>query len=70
MKADSLDLREKVVAAIDRGMPRATAAATFDVSRSTIKRWLRRRQVGTLAPVTAFSASSSEASRIYSPAFG
>jgi transposase len=53
MKAYSPDLRQKVVAAIDRGMPRAVVAAAFDVSLSTIKRWLRRRQTGSLAPRTS-----------------
>lgn len=50
MKAYSIDLRTKVVAAIERGEPRATAAATFGVSRATIMRWLRRHRAGTLKP--------------------
>jgi transposase len=50
MKAYGTDLREKVVAAIDRGMSRAAAARTFGVSLSTVKRWLRRRRAGALAP--------------------
>ena len=51
MKAYSIDLREKVVAAIDRGMTRAAAAAAFAVSLSTVKRWLRRRrQTGATRP--------------------
>ena len=50
MKAYSPDLREKVVTAVERGMPRVAAAAAFDVSRSTIKRWLRLRRTGSLAP--------------------
>ncbi len=51
MKAYSVDLREKVVAAVDRGLPRAAAAAAFGVSPSTVKRWLRqRRRTGALAP--------------------
>ncbi|MDP8926739.1 MAG: helix-turn-helix domain-containing protein [Actinomycetota bacterium] len=37
----------KTLAAIDRGIPRKEVAQLFGVSRSTIKRWLkRRRQTG------------------------
>ena len=51
MKAYSIDLRERVVAAVDRGLPRAVVAETFGVSPATVKRWLRRRrQAGSLAP--------------------
>jgi len=51
MKAYSIDLRERVVAAVDRGLPRAAVAETFGVSPATVKRWLRRRrQAGSLAP--------------------
>ena len=50
MQAYSLDLRERIVGAVDRGMPRAEVAATFGVSASTITRYLRqRRQTGSLA---------------------
>lgn len=51
MKAYSVDLRTRVLAALDAGMPRDTAITTFQVSRSTIKRWLGRRQrTGDLTP--------------------
>lgn len=47
MNAYSRDLRLKTLAAIDRGIPRRKVADLFGVSRSTIKRWLkRRRQTG------------------------
>ncbi len=47
MNAYSKDLRLKVLAAIDRGIPRREVADLFGVSLSTIKRWLkRRRQTG------------------------
>ena len=50
MKAYSLDLRTRVLAAIDGGMSRA-AVRTFQVSLGSIKRWLRLRQTGgSLAP--------------------
>ena len=49
MRAYSVDLRERVVAAVDRNMPRTEVATTFGVSLATIKRWLvRRRTTGTL----------------------
>ena len=43
MNAYSKDLRLKVLSAIDRGIPRKEVADLFGVSRSTIKRWLKRR---------------------------
>lgn len=46
MRASSLDLRERVLAALDIGTSRATVAATFRVSERTIARWLARRQTG------------------------
>jgi len=51
MKAYSLDLRTRVLAAIDGGMSRADAVRTFQISLGSIKRWLHLRQTsGTLAP--------------------
>ncbi len=44
MKPYSKDLRLKVLAAVDRGMPREQVAKVFGVSVPTIKRWLRRRR--------------------------
>jgi transposase len=50
MKAYSEDLRRRVVAAVDDGMPRAEVARLFRVAVPTIKRWLkRRRDTGGLA---------------------
>lgn len=47
MRAYSKDLRLRVLAAVDRGMPRRQIAETFGVSVSTIKRYLRlRRETG------------------------
>jgi transposase len=45
MNAYSKDLRLKVLAAIDRGIPRKEVAELFGVSLSTIKRWLKRRRL-------------------------
>jgi transposase len=51
MKPYSVDLRERVLAALDHGMARTKAITTFQVSRSTIKRWLAQRAtVGHLRP--------------------
>ena len=44
MNAYSKDLRLKTLAAIDRGIPRKEVSELFGVSRSTIKRWLKRRR--------------------------
>jgi transposase len=45
MNAYSKDLRLKVLSAIDRGIPRKEVQDLFGVSRSTIKRWLKRRRL-------------------------
>ena len=46
MKAYSKDLRQKVVDAIQRGMPKAQAARTFGVGISTVKRYASKAQSG------------------------
>jgi transposase len=51
MKAYSEDLRSRIVAAVDGGMPRSEAARTFGVGRATVKRYLAlRRETGSLDP--------------------
>ena len=51
MRAYSVDLRERVVAAVDGGISQEQAAATFGVSVNTVSRYLaRRRDTGSLAP--------------------
>jgi transposase len=51
MGAYSKDLRLKVLAAVDRGVPRKEAVGVFGVSLATLKRWLKRRNKGEdLAP--------------------
>ncbi len=43
MKAYSEDLREKIVDAIERrAMNKCQAARTFDISLSTVKRYMRK----------------------------
>lgn len=41
MKTYSLDLRERMLDAVDRGMPRKEAVRTFKVSLATIKRYIK-----------------------------
>jgi transposase len=51
MKAYSIDLREKVLRAVDQGYPRAEIIKLLGVSRATIKRYLKqRREMGSVAP--------------------
>lgn len=52
MRTYSLDLRERALAAVDRGMPRRKeAVGVFGVSLATLKRWIkRRRETGSAAP--------------------
>jgi transposase len=51
MNAYSLDLRLKVLDAVDRGIPRTEVVKTFGVSMPTIERYLRRRRrTGGVAP--------------------
>lgn len=45
MNAYSKDLRLKALAAVDRGVPRKEVQDLFGVSRSTLKRWLKRRRL-------------------------
>src|SRR5512142_947474 len=51
MKAYSVDLRAKVLQAVDQGHPREQIIKLLGVSRATIKRYLKqRRETGTVAP--------------------
>lgn len=51
MKAYSVDLREKVLRAVDQGYQRQDIIKLLGVSRATIKRYLKqRRETGTVAP--------------------
>ena len=72
MRPYSVDLREKLLGALDRGEPRSRAAATFGVSLSTLKRYLRQRAAtgGDLAPrpVPGRPARKGDALRAWLPA--
>jgi transposase len=51
MKSYSEDLRHKIVAAVERGMPKTQAARLFDVSLSSVKCYSRMAPQGnSLAP--------------------
>ena len=49
MKAYSEDLRLRIVAAVDRGMPRSEAARVFGVGQATVKRYLALLALAILA---------------------
>jgi transposase len=51
MSAYSLDLREKIVGSVKRGVPKAETARRFGVDRATVKRYCKRLdERGTLEP--------------------
>ena len=51
MKPYSVDLRERLLGAIDAGLSQAEAARLFGVGTATIERWQRRqRESDTVAP--------------------
>lgn len=51
MKPYSVDLRERVLAAIDRGMARSEVVSTFNISPASLKRWFAsRRDTGDFGP--------------------
>ena len=51
MKPYSVDLRERVLAALERGMTRSEVVSTFQVSLASLKRWLARQRItGQLTP--------------------
>ena len=50
MKAYSVDVREKVLRAVDQSYPRSEIIKLLGVSRATIKRYLKqRRETGTIS---------------------
>lgn len=72
MRAYSVDLREKLLAAVDAGMSREQASSVFGVSVPSIERYVRlRRQTGSLAPRRAVkpgpAAVKTEAVRAWLP---
>jgi len=54
MRAYSLDLRNKIVEAVKRGVPKAEAARTFGVGISSVKRYVKMAEESlSLAPKKA-----------------
>ncbi len=50
-KGYSIDLRERVLQALDEGLSKSAAHRLFHISRSTLDHWLAlREQTGSLAP--------------------
>src|SRR5215208_7133142 len=51
MHAYAIDLRERILRAVDDGVPQREVARRFDVSRATVQRYVRlRRETGRTAP--------------------
>jgi transposase len=51
MSAYSLDLREKIVESVKKGVPKAETARRFGIDRATVKRYCRQLdERGTLEP--------------------
>lgn len=51
MNAYSVDLRERIVAAVTSGMSRSDAVRTFQISAATLRRYLKQhRDTGDLTP--------------------
>src|SRR5215210_1673364 len=46
MKAYSVDLRQKIIAAVERGMSKAQAARTFGVCATSVKRYVKLAEQG------------------------
>jgi len=54
MRAYSLDLRERIVHAVEAGRPLKEVARAFGVGRATVRRYVRlERATGSLAPRTS-----------------
>ena len=51
MRAYSLDLREKIIESVKKGVPKSETARRFGVDRATVKRYCKRLdERGTLEP--------------------
>ena len=59
MKPYSLDLREKIVAAVGHGMSKAQAARTFGVGATSVKRYVKLKEEG--KPLTPGKAPGKKA---------
>jgi len=65
MKAYSIDLRERVVAAVQRGISKAQTARTFGVGATSVKRYVNLAQQGrSLEPGKAPGRESKKLTRL------
>lgn len=56
----SLDLRQKVLLALDSGMSKVEASRVFNIGRKTLYRWLQRQQdLGHCRPKTQYQRGHS-----------
>jgi len=52
VRAYSLDLRERVIAFLEKGKDTKSASEAFEVSQRTVQRWLKQKtEKGTLKPI-------------------
>lgn len=52
VRAYSLDLRERVIAFLEKGNNTKSASEAFDVSQRTVQRWLKQKtEKGSLKPI-------------------
>lgn len=58
-KAYSQDLREKAIAAVDRGVAKSEVITMFEISRDSLDRWLKRRAAGKLAATEGYQQGHS-----------
>lgn len=59
-RAYSQDLREKAIAAIDRGVPKSEVITMFNISRDSLDRWLKRRlEAGSVAATQGYQRGHS-----------
>jgi transposase len=62
MRAYSVDLREKIIAAVGRGMSKAQAARTFGVGATSVKRYVKLKEEG--KPLTPGKAPGKKAKKL------
>jgi Helix-turn-helix domain len=64
MSAYSLDLREKIVESVNKGVPKAETARRFGVDRATVKRYCKQLdERGTLEPRRSLPARDLNSTR-------
>ena len=62
MKAYSVDLREKIIVAVERRMSKAQAARTFGVGATSLKRYVKLKEEG--KPLTLGKAPGKKAKKL------